>query len=394
MQIVEVGTDPHRQREFLMLPVKLYQENPYWIRPIDKDVEDTFNPAKNKHFKYGECIRWIALDDSGQTIGRVAAFINQNTVHKGNEQPTGGMGFFECIENEDVAFALFDNCKQWLTQRGMEAMDGPINFGERDRFWGLLTDGFDKEPLYGMGYHFPYYKLFFEKYGFHAYFEQKTFFLFMDYDRFIKNVNQLFFERAERVLKMPEYEFKHIEKAHLDKYAEDFRVIYNKAWAKNLGAEDMTPDKARGIMQRMKPILDEELMWFGYHEGTPIAFFIMLPELNQIFKHVNGKLNLIGKLKFLYHKLMKTNYKAFGVIFGVIPEFQGRGVESAIALASSKVAWRPNYQYRELELNWIGDFNPKMIRFAELLGGTPHKTHITYRYLFDRTKEFKRHPLI
>ena len=256
MQIVEVGTDPHRQREFLMLPVRLYKENPYWIRPIDKDVEDTFNPAKNKHFKYGECIRWIALDDSGQPIGRVAAFINQNTVHKGNEQPTGGMGFFECIEDEEVAFALFDNCKQWLTQRGMEAMDGPINFGERDRFWGLLTDGFDKEPLYGMGYHFDYYKRFFEKYGFQTYFEQKTFFLFMDYDRFIKNVNQLFFERAERVLKMPEYEFKHIEKAHLDKYAEDFRVIYNKAWAKNLGAEDMTPDKARGIMQRMKPILD------------------------------------------------------------------------------------------------------------------------------------------
>ena len=94
------------------------------------------------------------------------------------------------------------------------------------------------------------------------------------------------------------------------------------------------------------------------------------------------------------HKIMKTNHKAFGVIFGVIPEFQGRGVESAIALASSKVAWRPNYQYKELEMNWIGDFNPKMIRFVELLGGTPHKLHATYRYLFDRTKEFKRHPVI
>ncbi|MEZ4904071.1 MAG: hypothetical protein R2822_21150 [Spirosomataceae bacterium] len=109
---------------------------------------------------------------------------------------------------------------------------------------------------------------------------------------------------------------------------------------------------------------------------------------------MGGKLDLWGKIKFLYHKLLKTNHKAFGVIFGVVPEFQGRGVESAIALASSKVAWRPNYQYTELEFNWIGDFNPKMIRFCELLGGTPHKTHATYRYLFDRTKEFKRHPVL
>ncbi|MEZ4904069.1 MAG: hypothetical protein R2822_21140 [Spirosomataceae bacterium] len=160
----------------MMLPVRLYQGNPYWIRPLDKDVEDTFNPEKNKSFKNGEAMRWIAVDDTGQTVGRIAAFINQNTVSKGNDQPTGGMGFFECIEDETVAFALFDTCKNWLSEQGMEAMDGPINFGDRDRFWGLLTEGFDKEPLYGMGYHFVYYQDFFEKYGFEIYFNQLTFF--------------------------------------------------------------------------------------------------------------------------------------------------------------------------------------------------------------------------
>ncbi|MFN4147716.1 MAG: hypothetical protein ACK4GN_17975 [Runella sp.] len=394
MQILEVGSDRHRQHEFLMLPVRLYAKNPYWIRPLDKDVEGTFDPQKNKYFKNGECVRWIAVDENGQTVGRVAAFINRSTVLKGNDQPTGGMGFFESIENQEVAFGLFDQCKQWLSERGMEAMDGPINFGERDRFWGLLVEGFDKEPLYGMGYHFPYYQKFFEAYGFQTYFDQKTFFLYMAKEKFMQRVNRMFFERAERVLAMPGYEFKHLNKRQLGTFAEDFRVIYNKAWASNLGSDEMTPEKAQGIMQRMKPILDEELMWFGYYEGKPIAFFIMLPELNQIFKHVNGKLDWIGKLKFLYHQLLKTNHKAFGVIFGVIPEFQGRGVESAIALSASKVAWRPNYQYTELELNWIGDFNPKMTRFAELLGGVPHKIHKTYRYLFDRNKEFKRHPVI
>ncbi|TAG67598.1 MAG: hypothetical protein EAZ26_08775, partial [Runella slithyformis] len=144
-----------------------------------------------------------------------------------------------------------------------------------------------------------------------------------------------------------------------------------------------------------KPILEEDLMWFGYFEDRPIAFFIVLPDLNQLIKHVNGKLNWLGMAKMLYYKLRKTNQKAFGVIFGVIPEFQGRGVESAVALAFGNVAWQnPDFQYKTIEFNWVGDFNIKMNRFSKMLGGVVSKTHATYRYLFDQTQEFKRHPNI
>lgn len=395
MQIVEVGNNSQYQKEFLLLPVRLYKENKFWVRPLDKDIENVFDESKNKIFKSGgQAKRWLAIDETGKTIGRVAAFMNPKTILQGNEQPTGGMGFFECIDNEAVAFSLFDTCKEWLKANSIEAMDGPINFGERDHHWGLLIDGFDKEPLYGMGYHFPYYQSFFEHYGFKLYFEQRTFFLHIPEEKFMERVDKKFFERAQRIYAKPNFEFKHITRKEINNFAEDFRIIYNKAWAKNIGAEEMTSDKAQAIMQRMKPILEEDLMWFGYYEGKPIAFFIMLPELNQIFKHVNGKLDWLGKLKFLYHKLLKTNHKAFGVIFGVIPEYQRMGVESAIALSFTKVCWRSNYQYKELELNWIGDFNPKMLRFAEVLGGIVHKRHATYRYLFDRNKEFKRHPII
>ncbi|MCU0340320.1 MAG: hypothetical protein MUE30_10570 [Spirosomaceae bacterium] len=395
MQIIEVSDSPKYQKEFLTFPVRLYRDNPCWIRPLDKDVENVFDPNKNKLLKAGgEAVRWMALNDAGEIVGRVAAFINPKTATKGNDQPTGGIGFFECVEDQQVAFALLDRGKEWLKERGMEAMDGPINFGDRDQNWGLLIDGFDKEPLYGMGYHQPYYRAFFENYGFQTYFEQLTFFLHIPQEKFMERVDMTFFERAQRIFEQPGYEFKHINRKQLDQFADDFRTIYNEAWGKHLGTEDISPEKARALLQRMKPILEEELMWFGYYKDRPIAFFIMLPELNQIFKHVNGKMDLVGKLKFLYHKLMKTNQKAFGVIFGVVPRFQKLGVESAIALSFSKVCWIPNYQYKELELNWIGDFNPKMIRFAELLGGTVHKRHATYRYLFDRTKEFKRHPEI
>ncbi|GAB3328857.1 hypothetical protein GCM10027299_31530 [Larkinella ripae] len=394
MQLVEVGENPAYQKEFLQMPVRLYRNNPCWIRPLDNDIEEVFNPAKNKFFQHGDCIRWLLLDDQRQSIGRIAAFVNRDTANRNNDQPTGGLGFFECIDNQPAAFHLFDAAKSWLQGQGMEAMDGPVNFGERDRWWGLLVNGFDKEPTYGMPYTQPYYVPFFENYGFQEYFRQLTYLLPMREDKVRALIHPSVFERSVRTLEDPTYTFRHITKRELEKYADDFRSIYNKAWARHLSVGEMSAAQARSLMLRMKPILEEELIWFGYHNNEPIAFFIVLPELNQIFKHVNGKLNLIGKLKFLYHKVMKTNKKAFGVIFGIIPEYQGRGIESAIALAFTRVAWIPGYQYEELELNWVGDFNPKMMRFARMLGGVIHKEHSTYRYLFDRSREFKRHPVI
>ena len=235
MKLVEVGTDPFRRKEFLQLPVRIYRNNPYWIRPLDKDIENIFDPQVNKYFKNGDCIRWLVVDYSDQTVGRVAAFINQKTVNKGNEQPTGGMGFFECANDARVARLLFDACHNWLAERGMEAMDGPINFGERDSRWGLLVEGYDKEPTYGMDYHMPYYRTFFEEYGFKNYFEQYTYYLPMREEVVRPLLHPAVFDRAEKIYATPGYDFRHVRKNELEKFAEDFRVIYNKAWAANLG---------------------------------------------------------------------------------------------------------------------------------------------------------------
>ncbi|MEJ0055464.1 MAG: hypothetical protein WDN75_07290 [Bacteroidota bacterium] len=144
----------------------------------------------------------------------------------------------------------------------------------------------------------------------------------------------------------------------------------------------------------MKPILDERLLWFGFYKEDPVAFFISLPEINQIFKHVNGKLDLWGKMKFLWHKINRTNKKAFGILFGVVPEHQGEGVDGALIMASREL-WQSNkLPYKDFEMNWIGDFNPKMIQVVEQVGGYVAKRHVTYRKLFDETKPFRRHPIL
>jgi hypothetical protein len=388
MRIEEVITKED-ERQFLLLPVKLYKDSPHWIRPLDKDITGVFDSEKNKSFRHGACTRWILKDDSGDTIGRVAAFIDKKTANKGNDQPTGGMGFFECIENKEAAFFLFNRCKAWLQEKGMEAMDGPINFGSRDRWWGLLVDGFDRDPNYQCNYNFPYYKDFFESYGFQIYFEQYTF-----GRKVMDPVKPRLLDKAERLAQNPDYSFRHLQKSELNKLPDYIRIVYNKAWANRAETPEISQQQAVLLVKQMKPIMDERLLYFGFYKDEPISFYLSLPEINQIFKYVNGKLDWLGKLKFLWHTLRKTNRKAFGVLFGIIPEHQGTGADGAMILAARNVLQNKYKRYDEYEMNWIGDFNPKMILVVEQVGGDKVKTHFTYRKLFDESRPFKRHPFL
>jgi len=373
-------------REFLEFPESIYSNDPEWIRPLDQDVEQVFNPKKNKTFRNGELIRWLLFDDSGKTIGRMAAFVNRKLAHK-NEQPTGGIGFFDCINDQKAANTLFDAAVDWLKQRGMEAMDGPINFGERDRWWGLLVNGF-YEPVYCMNYNPPYYQQLFENYGFKPYFEQWCFSL-----NTADPIDKKFESAYHRLIDSGLYTSEHIRKDNIEKYAADFTAIYNKAWSKHGGGKDITYEQSLQIFQKMKPVMDEKLVWFAYHKGEPVGAWLNLPELNQYFKYMHGKFGLIQKLKFLWLKLRGVNRKFYGVVFGVVPEHQGKGVDGLL-IWSGALGIRPLKRYDFMELQWIGDFNPKMVAIAKSLGTKQCRTLITYRKLFDPNKVFERHKMI
>ncbi len=389
MKLLEVNQDPKLKAAFLALPVRLYAQDSNWIRPWDHDIEAVFDPSKNKHFAHGECIRWILQDTDGQTIGRVAAFTD---LDRQEEQPTGGMGFFECINSQEAAFVLFDACINWLKQKGMEAVDGPINFGDRDAWWGLMIKGWNHEPTYRMPWTKEYYIPLFENYGFKDYFQQ---FVYLAPIRDVVT-SQGIEAKAQRIYQNPEYVFKSIEKKNIAKYAEDFRVIYNEGWANFPGVKTMTEAQANQLVSTMKPIIDEELIWFAYTAtGRPIAFFIVIPDLNQIIKHLNGQFNLWAKIKMGLLMLRGTITRTCGLIFGVVPDYQGKGLESAIALRFRQAGRdNPHYQYTSIDFNWVGDFNPKMVRFSSQLGAKLEKVFVTYRYLFDREKPFKRCPRV
>lgn len=371
-------------QEFLEFPARLYREDPSYIRPLDQDIEAIFDPKKNRLFQKGICERYLFKNDQGETIGKVAVFINPG--YEG-EAPIGGIGFFDSINDQSVANFIFDFAKDFLSQKGIKAMDGNINFGERDKFWGVLVEGFE-EPLYNMNYNAPYYQSLFENYGFKPYFHQ------LCYSRPVHGeVSRKFTIMHHKHSRNPEISAAPIVKSKLEKFAKDFATVYNKAWASHGGGKQMTESKALKIFKQMKPLVNEHISWFVYHKGEPIAMWINLPDLNQWFKYLKGKFSLWHKLKFLYYKRVKKNTKMVGIVFGVVPDWQKTGIDGYMIWEGTQHL-RIHTDFQVTELQWIGDFNPKMMKIAEALDTTVTKKLTTYRYLFDRSAPFERHPTL
>jgi hypothetical protein len=385
MQIIKV-TDRKTKKKFLDTARVIYKDDKAWVCPLDKEIEAIFDPKKNPYFKHGEVERWILVDENNKLTGRVAAFIDKNLAWS-YDQPTGGMGFFECINDKQSAFLLFDTAREWLESKGMEAMDGPVNFGETDKYWGLLVGGFT-QPSFEVPYNHPYYKDLFESYGFKTFYKMEGFHLDIS-----KPLSDRFRKIAEWVSNKPGYQFRHFTWKEQEKFTRDFAEVFNEAWASfKKQFEPLEAEYINTVLRKSKAIIDEEFIWIAYFNEKPIAIYLMFPDLNQILKHLHGKLDLFSLIKFLYLKKRKTMTRAKGLLMGVIPKYQGLGIESAFILNIMKVIEKKPH-YHEVEFSWVADFNPKMRKIFISVGSKPVKNYITFRYLFDRNKEFSRYPI-
>lgn len=377
-----------QRREFLAVGRSLYAGNPHFVAPLDSDIESVFDPSRNKMFRDGEAVRWILRSDQGLVVGRIAAFYNRSQAAM-ESQPTGGCGFFECIAAQEAANMLFDAARKWLASKGMKAMDGPVNFGSRDMWWGLLVEGFDIDPLYGNPYNPPYYRQLFENYGFCNYFNQTTYAQKLD----PKVVNPVVSARLQRLKADPDYSFRNIVGDDLNALPERFRAIYNRGWQNFTGVKPLSQVEVKSLFKSLRPIIDRRLIYFAYHRERPIGFFVMIPDLNRIIKSFNGRFGLARQLKLLWKLRHGGCDRIFAMVFGVDPDYQGRGIESGMIMAFGDCVQSQKLPYTSMELAWIGDFNPVMMRMVELyVQAGKIKMHTTYRYQFDRTQPFSRCP--
>jgi GNAT superfamily N-acetyltransferase len=385
MKTIEV-ISPTQKKQFHQVPRKLYLKSEAWVSPLDNEMEDIFNPEKNNAFKEGDACRWLLTDNHGKLIGRVAAFYQEGKTDL-EQRPIGGMGFFESVENKNAAFLLFNTAREWLEKKGMKAMDGPVNFGENDSHWGLLVEGFT-HPGFGMPFHKPYYRSLFEEYGFQNYFEQYSYHLDLTQ---VTRFPERFEKIAKWVSKKPGYSFRHFTFKETDTFIAAMVEVYNETWA--VFKKDFIPldhKKLKSSFEKAKFIIDEELAWFAYHEDEPVAFFIIFPDINQILRHLDGKLDPWGMLKFWWFKKRGAMNRMRAVVAGVKPKYQNLGLETVIFYELFKVFRKKSF-YKELELSWVGDFNPKMRSMYEAIGAKQAKTHITYRYYFEEGIKVKRY---
>ena len=388
MKVLEVNT-PELDKSFVGINALVNKDNPFYIRPLDNEVLATFDPAKNKLFKEGAAKRWIVQDEAGNTLGRIAAFHYEKYKNKGTDFATGCVGYFDAIEDQRVANLLFDTAKAWLIAEGMEAMDGPINFGDRDKWWGLMVEGYDREPMYGMSFNPPYYETLFANYGFENFYNQYYYRILLS-----TGLPDRFNERYEKFKAKPDYSAKHLDKNQLDKFARDFVQIYNAAWAQHGEAKAIKQEQIMQLFKTLKPVMDERVIWFAYYKEDPIAMFINIPDVNQYFKYFDGQLGWKQKIHLLWMKFRKTNTRLTGLAFGVVPKFQALGIDSFLIYSSFLMLEKIKI-YDEYEMGWAADWNPKMVNIYKSLGANPSRRMVTWRHIFDAEKHpFERHPLM
>lgn len=358
-------------RIFHSLPRRLYQSDPNFISHLDKDIEQVFDPKKNSAFQGGgKAMRWLLFDQKAKPIGRIAAFYRA-------EAQEGGIGFFECIDQRKAAHMLFKTAENWLLLSGMKSVQAPVNFGERDKYWGLLIDGF-KNPAYQEPYNFPYYRKLFMEEGYQLEFKQTTSEICVDEFR-IENFEGL----RMRWQKNSDLEIRKFSYAHFDQFVADFVHIYNNAWGEKDFFVPLNEKRVADLFKSMKSIVREDLLLFTYYKKKPAAFYISIPDVNPVFKHLNGRFGLWHQLKFIFYLKRTAIKRSRGLVFGVVPKYQRLGITTGMIIQMYETMQNDPH-LKCTELSWIGDFNPAMHALFEKVGAREVKIHHTYRKEFSK----------
>lgn len=381
MSVIDVG-DKKSEELFIDVPKALLQDDPFWIPIITAEVRSIFDPSANPYFKHGVAKRWIVVDAYGEVLGRIAAFINFEKMYDGNKK-TGCIGFFDCINNRDAAFLLFDTAIEWLVKRyQVDAVDGPVNFGENDKYWGLLIKGFTP-PSYGMNYNPAYYQDLFELYGFQIKYKQLTTRIDLE-----KPIPERFDKIAKRVTANKRHRFERFRNSDRERFVRDFVVIYNQAWASFNNFHPMDADVVRKSLDEMKPVMDGSAIWFVYVDNKAAGILLAIPDVNEILKYSGDTSGWWGKGKFLFYRYKKGFSCLRVILMGIVPEFQQRGLESGLIM-HAYAAQHKKRRYKQVQLAWVGDFNEKMIAIHKAIGAREEKQHATFRKTLDHSEKFK-----
>ncbi len=361
-----VKTQTHL-RDFIRLPWKIYAGNPNWVPPLIVDMKKILDKKKNPFFEHSDAQLFLA-QDNGETVGRIAAIINNNHNAFHNEK-IGFFGFFECIDDSNAARELFDAAAQWVKERGLTHLRGPANFSTNDPC-GLLIEGFDSPPVLLMTYNPPYYINLLEGAGFKKIKELYAY----SYHRDLP-MPERFEALAKRTLADAHVTFRTINLKDFDNEVKRVQTIYNDAWQNNWGFVPMTEAELAHMAKELKPIVDPDIVYFAEVDGEVAGFSLALPDYNEILKDLNGRLLPFGIFKLLMNR--KKIKRVRVITLGVRKKFQNkRGLAPAFYYETYRRGINKGYSLGEF--SWILDDNVLMNRALEGMGATLYKKYAFY----------------
>ena len=351
---------------FIRFPWEIYQGNQQWVPPLIKDLLLKFSP-KHPFRSHAEMILFLARRE-GKIVGRISGIIDHHYI-KFHQEKVGFFGFFESIPEAEVAETLLKKITDWLKEHGMEKMAGPMNPSTNDEC-GLLIEGFDSSPCLMMPYNPRYYPSLLEGYGLrkkmdlYAYLLEESSFLLDRLDRITQRLRK----------REPQLHVRPIDLRRLGEELKIVKDIYNQAWSKNWGFVPLTDEEINLLAKELKSLVVSDLVLFAYWGEEPIGFSVSLPDYNVVLKHLNGKLGLLGLLKFFYYS--KKINKIRVILLGVRHDFQKRGVEGLLYFETFRNGTKKGYH--RAECSWILEENVLMQHGIEAMGGKRYKTYRIY----------------
>lgn len=365
---ITIVTTDDEKKKFLEFPYTHYQNDPHFVPPLRMDQKKLIDTKKNPFYQNADIALFIA-EHNGKIAGRITATVD----HRFNEYhntKTGHFGFFECIDHQPTANLLFRVAEDWLRDQGMTKVLGPASPGMMDMI-GFLTEGFDRDPFVMMPYSKPYYTKLVENCGYEVEMELLAFMISQD------DVASDRMKRATEIVhkRNPGLSFRQVNMKRIKDEVEIVREIYNQAWKDNWGFLPLTKAELQSTADDFQLILDADVAHIAEIDGRPVGFSISIPNLNVLFKTMNGNLFPFGIFKLLFGRKKIGELRT--ALMGVLPEYQGRGIE---ALLNQRTIERGKTKgYDRSEISWVLNNNVDMIRVAERLGASVDKKYKMYR---------------
>jgi GNAT superfamily N-acetyltransferase len=353
------------RKRFVRFPRRIYREIPAWVPPLEIERMAFLDRKKNPFFRHSDAELYLA-ERGGESVGRIAAIENRRHLETYRDG-TAFFGFFESVDDPEVARALVETAAAWARARGLTRLRGPMSFTINDEC-GLLLDAFEAPPVMLMSYNPPYYQRLLEELGFRK--AQDLYAYRMEApERVPERLGRLARAVAERGIRVRKLDF-----SRFDEEVELVHRIHSQAWAENWGAVPLTVEEMRALARELKPLADRDLVFLAEDAGEPVGVSVTVPDINQALPAADGRLLPFGLLRLLAARRRIDAVRV--LILGVLPGHRLRGVDAALYARTMEEAMRKGYRWGEL--SWVLESNPAMNRAAEFLGATRYKTYRIY----------------